>query len=404
VAVNERRRKPDRAIARLLARQSVRNCRRVTKMTHPTPDSRAKHLAPSLLDDGCLIAPPLDRATSQDSPAPSIAPRDDDRATGYLSAAYAASLAEFGTALALPGSGSWLLRRAVAPAGPTDAMGPYPLFCCRDWDALADDLADLGARADRDQPSPRDGGTGALAAAEVPISVVVVTDPFGDHHPAALNSAFPARVAPFKEHFVADLSRPLSSFVSTHHRRYALRDAVAVERCAQPLDWLDDWCALYQNLCARHAIRGIPALSRPAFARQLAVPGLHAFRASAGGVTVGMVLWYRQNDVAYYHLAAYSDEGYRLRASFPLFWLAFEHLAAAGVGWASLGAGASAGAGASGQGTDGLIRFKRGWSTATRTTYLCGRIFRPDVYATLAQARGCGDSKYFPAYRHGELA
>jgi hypothetical protein len=333
----------------------------------------------------------LNAHTSSVAHADADADGDDFRSdsggpAGYLSRSYAASLSEFGRPLALPASGSWILRRPVAP-GITDAMGPYPLFCCRDWSSLAADLADL------------------VDLAPTLTSLVVVTDPFGPAGPDALAAAFPDRVAPFKEHFVADLSRPLSSFVSAHHRRYALRAGVAVEVCAQPLSWLDEWCALYENLCARHQIRGIPALSRAAFRRQLTVPGLTAFRASASdGATLGMALWYRQGDVAYYHLAAYSDEGYRRRASFPLFWFAFEHLAAAGVGWASLGAGASAGGRAPSQGTDGLIRFKSGWSTGTRLTYLCGRIFRADIYAALAHERGFTDSRYFPAYRHGELA
>jgi len=324
----------------------------------------------------------------------------DGGATGYLSAPYTESLAEFGSPLALPRSGSWLLRRTVAP-GLTDVMGPYPLFCCRDWRALAADLDELAA-----------AGTRGHGAGDAPISAVVVTDPFADCDPARLAAAFPDRAVAFKEHFVADLSRPLDSFVSAHHRRYARRDKLAVEVCTDPLRWLDDWCVLYQNLCARHEIRGIPALSRAAFHRQLAVPGLIAFRASAGAETMGMVLWYRQSDVAYYHLAAYSDEGYRQRASFPLFWLAFEHLAAGGVAWASLGAGPSLSSSsparsspesAASQGTDGLVRFKKGWSTGTRTTYLGGRIFRPDSYRALARERGFEGSRYFPAYRQGEL-
>ena len=330
--------------------------------------------------------------SSRDVPIVFGAPPDHVGAAGYLSGGYAGSLAEFGAPLALARSGSWLLQRTVAE-GLADAMGPYPLFCCRDWSALASDLDELGQRA---------------GAAGPPISLVAVTDPFAfaGEPGTELRRAFPARVVPFKEHFVADLSRPLASFVSAHHRRYALRDVVAVDRCAQPLDWLDDWCGLYENLCARHGIRGIPALSRAAFARQLAVAGLNAYRASIDGVTVGMALWYRQGDVAYYHLAAYSQQGYQQRASFPLFWFAFQDLSAAGVGWASLGAGASTGDGAtsSSQGTDGLVRFKRGWSTGTRTTYLCGRIFRPDVYATLTRERGREGSRYFPAYRDGELA
>jgi hypothetical protein len=317
---------------------------------------------------------------------------DGGAAAGYLSAAYTESLAEFGSPLALPRSGSWLLRRTIVP-GISDAMGPYPLFCCRDWRALGADLDELAAA------NPNHD-----VAAGAPVSGVVVTDPFADCDPALLAAAFRDRAVAFKEHFVADLSRPLSSFVSAHHRRYARRDNLAVEVCADPLRWLDDWCALYQNLCARHGIRGLPALSRAAFRRQLAVSGLIAFRASAGPDTLGMVLWYRQGDFAYYHLAAYSDEGYRQRASFPLFWLAFEHLAAAGVAWAGLGAGPSSSGAAASQGTDGLVRFKRGWSTGTRTTYLGGRIFRADTYRALARERGFEESRYFPAYRQGELA
>jgi hypothetical protein len=64
-------------------------------------------------------------------------------------------------------------------------------------------------------------------------------------------------------------------------------------------------------------------------------------------------------------------------------------------------AGAFADGRAPSQGTDDLIRFKRGWSTEALLTYLCGRTFRADSYAALAQERGFADSRYFPAYRHG---
>jgi hypothetical protein len=312
--------------------------------------------------------------------------------TGYLSRAYAASMAPAGPPRALARSGAWIVERSIPAAAAADlpalrdAMGSYPIFCCPRWPELAADLEALGAR-------------------DPPVSLVLVTDPFGDYSQAELRAGFPDRMIPFKEHFVADLSRPLESFVSAHHRRYARaagRD-VQVERCAYPGDWLDDWCGLYGVLIDRHAIDGIPAFSRAAFAAQLAVPGIEAFRAyTDDGVTAGMALWYRQGDVAYYHLAAYSPRGYQLRASFPIFWLAFTQLAARGVRWLSLGAGAALGGG---QGSEGLVRFKRGWSTGTRPTYLCGRIFRPGVYAELARARGLPTSTaYFPAYRDGEFA
>jgi hypothetical protein len=304
---------------------------------------------------------------------------------GYLSPRYAASVAASGTPRALARSGGWIIERPATVAGAPpihDAMGSYPLFCCPRWSDLEGDLAAL--------------------AGEI-VSLVVVTDPFGGYSEADLRACFPDLTAPYKEHFVADLSRPMDTFVSAHHRRYAhaAGRAVTVERCAAPLDWLDEWCALYEVLVRRHGITGIPAFSRAAFAAQLAVPGLELFRASADGATVGMVLWYRQGDVGYYHLAAYSQRGYELRASFPLFWRAFEHFTASGVRWLGLGAGASL---AGGQGSEGLVRFKRGWSTGTRRTYLCGRILHPLAYGRLVRERGVpATTSYFPAYRQGEF-
>ena len=66
---------------------------------------------------------------------------------------------------------------------------------------------------------------------------------------------------------------------------------------------------LYAHLTERHGITGIRAFSRAAFARQLAVPGLVMFRAAAAGETVGLHLWYVQDDVAYGHLGATSPRG-----------------------------------------------------------------------------------------------
>ena len=81
---------------------------------------------------------------------------------GYLSPEYVASQAECGQPLALPRSGGWLLERRIPGSEATDAMGPYPIFCCSDWSVLGDDLAGLGDRL---------------------VSLVLVTDPFGPGRP-----------------------------------------------------------------------------------------------------------------------------------------------------------------------------------------------------------------------------
>lgn len=293
--------------------------------------------------------------------------------SGYLHRAYAESLSEFGRPLSLPQCRGWLLERVIPNTDVTDAMGCYPLFACENWAALKTDLESLDL-----------------------VSVSVVTDPFGDYDLDFLNQCFPELVKPFKDHFVTDLSQPFESFAHPHHLRNAenaLR-RLEVERCVQPLDFLEDWTRLYQTLIERHAITGITRFSKESFAKQLAVPGIVAFRAVESGQTVGMLLWYLQEDRAYYHLGAYSPRGYETGASFALFDRALRYFCSQEIKWLNLGAAAGS------VNTDsGLARFKKGWSNGVRTAYFCGRIFDRRKYEQLA----AGHTDYFPAYRAGEF-
>ncbi len=298
---------------------------------------------------------------------------------GYGHPSYAAALAEFGAPRALPRSGGTLLVREIDGAGASDAMGAYPLFACDDWGGLAADLQEL---------------EGEL------VSVALVADPFGGWTVEQLSAAFPDRQIAFKEHHVVDLADgdPVAR-ATKHHRQYARRGlrAVAVEEVADPPSLLDEWDALYGGLVARHGITGISAFSRASFAGQLAVPGIVAFRATAldDGELAGAALWYLDGDVAYWHLAAYSECGYRLDASYALMATALERFAQpGGPRWAGLGAGA--GVDASGAGLD---RFKAGWATETRTAHFCGRILDHARYRALSPERG--DTAFFPAYRAG---
>jgi hypothetical protein len=279
----------------------------------------------------------------------------------------------------LPKGGGWLLKRVISGAD-VDAMGTYPLFACSDWQSLKSDFNQLGKSV---------------------VSVVIVTDPFGEYNEPLLRDCFGELVTPFKFHFINDLSRPLEGSISKHHARnvcIGIRQGI-VERCEDPSSHLDDWVHLYSLLIQRHQISGIRAFSPNSFAKQLKVPGMVCFRAIRGRQTVGIILWYVQNGVAYYHLGAYTDEGYQLRASFALFRKALEYFAASGLKYANLGAGAGLGTAAE----DGLSRFKRGWSTSVRTAYLCGRIFDRQEYDYLVRARGVGATDYFPAYRKREF-
>jgi hypothetical protein len=255
-------------------------------------------------------------------------------------------------------------------------MGCYPLFCCPDWQGLGEDLRNL---------------QGAI------VSVALVADPFGEYTPEQLASWFDV-LQPFKSHYVVDLAKRGWS-PSKHHRHYGRKalTALRIEAGAAPEGFAAEWSALYENLCARHGIRGIQAFSRSSFEAQLRVPGLVVVRALEGNSLVGAHLWYVQGEVAYSHLAAASSRGYELNCLYATYAFALEYFKGA-LRWLDLGAGAGVQ-----RSKSGLTQFKAGWATETKPVYFCGRILNPCVYEELRSRTANWDGAYFPAYRQGEF-
>jgi hypothetical protein len=298
---------------------------------------------------------------------------------GYAHSDYARALSEFGKPRSLTQSGGWILEREIPRTDARDAMGCYPIFSCRDWSLLQDDLDKIGPEL---------------------VSLVLVADPFGNFSKELLLDTFTAKVVPFKEHFVADLQQSASDFVSKHHQYYSRKTlrTIRVELCEEPAEMLDEWLELYGLLVQRHQLKGIRAFSRASFAKQLNVPGITMLRATHKGQSVAAHLWYMKGDIAFSHLAASSELGYKLSAAYALYWHALEYFTGK-VRWVDWGAGA----GLASDGSNGLAFFKGGWANTTRTAYLCGRIFDREKYEAISRAKGFTGSSYFPAYRQGEL-
>ena len=308
---------------------------------------------------------------------------------GYADPAYIASLSEFGEPLVLPRSNATLLCRPIVGADGTsassppgamrDAMGGYPLFGCPQWQHLGGDLDVLAA-------SPN-----AL------ISITVVTDPFTSPSAERLHDVFDV-VRPYKRHFVLDLSSSPHGAVARHHRKAALKGLrkVRVERC-DPVEDLATWCGLYSHLVAKHEMAGLPAFSPEAFARQAAIPGLLALKASVDDRVVAMHWYLISEGVAYAHLVAMHPDAYRVHADAAMLWTAIELLAEK-LSWLDLGAGSAADA------SDGLSQFKAGWSSTTEPSTICGRVLDTERYRQLVTACPETDQPYFPEYRRGEFS
>jgi hypothetical protein len=253
------------------------------------------------------------------------------------------------------------------------------MMACHDWRGLEEDLRELS---------------------EEVVCLSVVPDSFGDHDVPLLERCFPDVCVPFKERSVIDLSRPPAEFVTRHHRKEARRalGKVTVDEHPEPLAFLDEWVELHKNLVERHSIRGIKAFSRAAFAAQLALPGAKILRAMCQGQAVGAQLWLIHNGVAYGHVLAFNELGYKLGAQYALYWYAIERMAQY-ARWCDIGGVA----GLNEEGGQGLAWFKQGWTKETRTAYFCGRVFDRAKYASLVEAAGAEGSHYFPAYRSGEM-
>lgn len=299
--------------------------------------------------------------------------------SGYLHRSYAESFAEIAKPRELPHCGGWVLERVIPGSALRDGMGCYPLFACRRWQQLPQDLTPLTDRL---------------------VSLSLVTDPFGQYTEDDLKRSFDV-VRRYKPHFITDLQEPIDRTMPRRHRRNTAASlrVVRLETCREPSRMLDEWLSLYEQLVERHRISGITAFSPTTLAMQLHVPGLMMFKASTDGEVVGLHLWYIQEDVAYGHLGATSARGYEVMASYALYWYAIEQLRGQ-VRWLDLGASAGVSEAASGR---GLRDFKAGWSTGFRWALLCGRILQPDIYAALVAERGIGATAYFPAYRLGEF-
>jgi hypothetical protein len=295
-------------------------------------------------------------------------------AIGYRSLDYLATLGHVGTPIRLPRSDGWLLERPIPGTRWRDCTSPYPVLHCDDWERLGDDIEAL-----------RDGGV---------VSVVFIADPFGNYAPETLDSAC-SLVRNLKDRWIVDLRADYEAGISAHHRKYSQRALrrISVEHCTDPMRWGDVWASMYNATADRRCFPGHLRFSTPDLIRQLSLPGVRVYRACRGEETVGISLWVVDGQFGYGHLAAYTAEGRQQGAAYALYSMILRDLAEAGVAQVDLGSGVGDAA------SDGLARWKAGWTSERYPTWLCGAVTSPQAYRALTGANGEEGDGYFPGYR-----
>lgn len=290
----------------------------------------------------------------------------------YSTREYATSLAFLGSPFMIRSLACWGLRRPIDGSDHCDASGVYPfspLTQQADIGALRSELAEHGL-----------------------VSFVLVTDALASGTDW-IHEAFDV-VRPYKTHHVIDFSAGTPRF--SKQRRWNIRRAH--EKCETRLinlaDHMDAWCGLYRNLVERHGMRPEQVFQRSSFEAVAGMDDVIAIGAFANGRLASAHIWIRCQDNIYSHLGASSDEGYRIGASYAVYDHSIAHFADCSL--MDLGGVAD-----TGEASQGLDRFKRGFANGTRQKYLCGIVAKEDIYRQLS--KGAVPSKageaYFPLYR-----
>lgn len=286
----------------------------------------------------------------------------------YARATYASA---FGLpALDVPEWQTALLQRPIPGSEWHDALGCYPLCTI----ALTANL---------------ESGLERLRAHGM-VSVALVADPTVGLTKERLLAAFPV-CHPFKQHYLLDRGAGEFQFSTTHRRwiRKAIRLCRIEQACLSEL--LGEWDKLYRGAIERHGMTGLQKFSSEYFRALSRMPEIHAFCARIDGEPVAISLWVRAPGVAYYHLGASNEKGYRTQAMYGVFAAALEYFADVPI----IHFGGAAGIEARSE--DGLVRFKRGFANREVEAYFCGACLDRERYATLTQSKSA--TSYFPAYR-----
>ncbi|NQD38056.1 hypothetical protein HPT27_13570 [Permianibacter sp. IMCC34836] len=287
----------------------------------------------------------------------------------YCHPLFAEAHRHLGVPVAMSASGSYAYLRSLPDAAGLDASALYPIWVMQAPEQLATDFSAL---------------TNAGA-----ISFVGVCALQSNAAMAALASQADVWQA-FKPHYLFDNRLP---FQFSKHHRYELKRAnksVSVHwSTLTPV--LDKWLAMYGQLAVRHQLSALHQFPRAYFECLSQVPGLEVVIAATDNEPVSMHLWFDDGEILWSHLAASSEQGYALSAAYAVNAAALDRYGSTRL----INFGGTAGI--AGSESDGLARFKQGFSNRSETSWLFGKILDPQEYRR--RTAELAPSRYFPRYR-----
>ncbi len=304
-----------------------------------------------------------------------------DTLQGYQNTKYIESISETVPPLSLSRSNGWLVPKIIPGSNEIDLSATNPFIICQNPDSLIHDFESLSDKY---------------------VALTVITNPIYEISKEIWSSYFKDLFVPFKSHYLVEIEKyQFERTVSQHHRYYsrkALKEA-AITLAEKPIDYLDDFYYLYQQLLVRHDVCASNALSKKMLAQQFNVPGVKMFVARDDYGIQAISVWMQTQDVAFYHLAVSSETGYKKSFAYGTMKTAIDHFFGEGTRMLGLGGGNSIRTKNKIAVNSGLQSFKAGWATLSTDVFLCGRILNPEIYNALTKSAVKTDSQFFPLYR-----
>lgn len=300
----------------------------------------------------------------------------------YRSLNYANCFKESGDVYRLPQTDSYLIQKPYKD-GFSDLCSVYPFYDPPKKHQFyhIDLIADINSITDPNI-----------------LSVTIVTNPLMKwaEMPVGKDNWCWSYCKEFKTHYYIDYREKLD--LPSNHKRNIKKSLnsldIKIDMISSNEKKAQSFIGFYKNLVKRHDIVGFADFPDSYFLSLFNVPGIMLLEAYPKGSRepCGQITYLLDGEYAYYHLAAYNEEGYANNASFGMMHSAIEYFRSLGVNKLLLGGSA----GMIEDENDGLARFKKGFSNKSIKNHILGKVLNESKYNEFSKGI---NKEYFPLYR-----
>lgn len=291
--------------------------------------------------------------------------------SGFYQAGYSESL---GPNILLTHSDSYLNKRVIGTTDHYDLVSPYPMFAGRNFSAIGQDIRSL---------SETDA-----------VSMTIRSDAFFEKTVGQTESVW-GWFRPFKTHYITNLSKPWRDTAARNAKRYEerARRTFTFSEVLNPAFYASDLRRLNSIIVNRKRGTNTKIIAEKVLKHQLGLSGARLFKASNSNGIQGLAFFMVTEKRAYAYMIGATDEARSNNVIYGLYGFALDifqnemdNVDFGGV------------PGTSDDQSHPIAQFKQLWTNETAQSFICGKVFRPDVYKKLSEAHPTSHANFFPAY------